>query len=97
MGSITEKTKVTKDGKTVTEYRAFIRRKGFESKSKTFTSKREAQTWIRNNEADKAMTKTVQGKTFGTLLDDFVALAGCGYARMAHLDFWREQFKESGF
>jgi integrase len=93
MGSITEKTKVTKDGKTVTEYRAFIRRKGYEAKSKVFGSKRDAQSWLRNNEADKAMTKTVQGKTLGELLDDFVALAGCNYARMAHLDFWREQFK----
>ena len=95
MGSITEKTKVTKDGKTVTEYRAFIRRTGYTSKSKVFTNKREAGSWIRNNEADSAMSKTIQGKTLGELLDDFVALAGCAYARMAHLDFWREQFKNA--
>ena len=95
MGSITEKTKVTKDGKTVTEYRAFIRRTGYASKSKVFANKREAGSWIRNNEADSAMSKTIQGKTLGELLDDFVALAGCNYARMAHLDFWRDQFKNT--
>jgi integrase len=95
MGSITEKTKVTKEGKTVTEFRAFIRRKGFQQKSATFASKREAQTWLRNNEADSTLKTVSQGKTLGVLLDDFVDLAGCNYARMPHLDFWREQFKDT--
>ena len=92
MGSIVEREKVDKDGKQYVEYRVHIRRKGFQSKSKVFRSKREAQRWLRDNEAASTMVKTATGKTFSALLDDFVALSGCNYARHSQLDFWRDQF-----
>lgn len=96
MGSIVEREKVDKDGKPYVEFRVHIRRKGFKSKSKIFRSKREAQRWLRDNEATSTLTKVVTGKTFTALLDDFVALSGCNYARHSQLDFWRDQFAGRG-
>lgn len=95
MGSIVEGKKIDKKtGKTITQYRAHVRRTGFKSKSKVFASKREAQDWIRNNEADAALEKATEGKgaTFKRLIDDFTAAGNCKYATFAHLDFWLEQF-----
>ena len=92
MGSIVERARVDKDGKHYVDFRAFIRRKGFKSKSKVFRSKREAQRWLRDNEAAATMVKIPTGKTFTALLDDFVDLSGCSYARHSQLEFWRNQF-----
>lgn len=92
MGSIVETRKSGRDGKEYTQYRAHVRRQGFAPKSKVFRSKREAQDWLRNNESDATLKKAGQGKRLDDLLDDFVALGECGYARLSHLDFWREQF-----
>lgn len=96
MGSIVERSKVDKDGKVRVEYRAHIRRKGYASKSKVFASKREAQRWIRNEDAESSMTKIATGKkSFGAVLDDFIALGGCHHARHYQLDFWRDQFQHA--
>lgn len=95
MGSIVESKKLDKkNGKTVTQYRAHVRRSGFKSKSKVFTSKRDAQTWVRNNEADAALVKAAEGRgaTFKSLLDDFTEAGNCKYATFAHLDFWLNRF-----
>lgn len=95
MGSIVESKRLDKKtGKSVTIYRAHVRRTGYKSKSKVFTSKREAQDWLRNNEADTALEKAAQGRgaTFKQLVEDFAGSANCKYASFAHLDFWREQF-----
>lgn len=95
MGSIVESKKVDKKtGKTTTQYRAYIRRAGYKSKSKVCASKREAQEWLRNNEADVALEKATEGRgaTFKRLVDDFSAAGNCKYASFAHLDYWMEQF-----
>lgn len=94
MGSIVESKKLDrKTGKTVTQYRAHVRRTGFKSKSKVFASKREAQDWLRNNEADAALEKVTEGRgsTFKRLVEDFTAAGLCKYASFAHLEFWLEQ------
>jgi integrase len=95
MGSIVEGKRLDKKtGKAVIQYRAHVRRTGFKSKSKVFTSKREALDWLRNNEADTALEKATEGRgaTFKRLIEDFTAAGNCKYATFAHLDFWLEQF-----
>lgn len=94
MGSIVERKRTDKaTGKTVTDYRAHIRRAGFASRSKVFASKREAQDWLRNNETDTALERTARprGKTLANLIEDFVAAGVCKYASPAHLEFWRDE------
>ena len=93
MGSIVETAKVDREGRAYVEFRAHIRRKGYQSKSKTFRSKREAQRWLRDNEATSTLSRMSSGKSFVDLLDDFVALSGCNYARHSQLEFWRDQFR----
>lgn len=95
MGSIVEQKKTGKDGKEVVTYRAHVRRTGFASKSKVFKNKSDAKRWLQDNEAEVTLKRTGLGKPFVDLLDDFVALAGCSYARQAQLDFWREYFYDA--
>ena len=98
MGSITKSIKIDKAAKkSSTVYRAFVRRKGFESKSATFESKREAETWLRDNEATATLRKIslTKGKTFAQFVEEFVAapaMRGTKYWRPDHLEFWIEQF-----
>lgn len=94
MGSIVERKRTDNaTGKTVTDYRAHIRRAGFASRSKVFATKREAQDWLRNNETDAALERTARprGKTLADLIEDFVHAGVCKYASPAHLEFWRDQ------
>lgn len=95
MGSITRKTTISgATGKPVTKFRAYVRREGFASKSKVFLSKREAETWLRNNDSDSAQQRVASGKRLADLIDDFVeAPAGKGtrYWSAAHLDYWRRE------
>lgn len=95
MGSIVERTRTDKaSGKTVTTYRAHIRRAGFASKSKVFATKAAAKEWLRNNESDAALERHEAkpgGKTLASLVDDFVLAGVCKYAAPAHLEFWRDE------
>lgn len=98
MGSITEIKKIDKvTGKTVKNYRAFIRRKGFASLSKVLETKTKAKEWLRVNEADTGLVKLTKGygKTFSDIVDDFVqapATKGTKYWAASHLDYWRAEF-----
>lgn len=93
MGSITTKTTVSNaTSKPVTKYRAYVRREGYASKSKVFTSKRDAQEWLRNNDGDEALERVTSGTTLASLIDDFVEAPpgkGTRYWAASHLDFWR--------
>lgn len=95
MGSITQTKRVEKaTGKTITIFRAYIRREGYASKSKVFTSKTEAKHWIRENEGAAALTKGSTGATFATLVEGFIkapAEKGTKYWVDSHLDFWISQ------
>ena len=94
MGSIVEKKRTDQaTGKTVTQYRAHIRRAGFASRSKVFATRREALEWLRNNENDAALERTARprGKTLADLIEDFVHAGVCKYAAPSHLEFWRDQ------
>ena len=56
MGSIVTAKRLDKaTGKEINVYRAHVRRTGFASKSKVFTSKRDAQDWLRNNDAESTL------------------------------------------
>lgn len=98
MGSITKVQKVDKTtGKTATKYRAFIRRTGYESKSKVLDTKAQAKEWLRNNEADTGLVKLTQGhgRTFEDIVEDFIkapATKGTKYWAASHLDFWIAEF-----
>lgn len=95
MGSIVERKRIDKTtGKTITDYRAHVRRAGFASKSKIFPTRQAAKEWLRNNESDDALEKQVAkpaGKTLADLIDDFIRSGVCQYAAHAHLAYWRDQ------
>lgn len=95
MGSITSTKRVDKaSGKPVTIYRAHVRRTGFASKSKVFTSKRDAADWLRNNDADATLVKAGSGKLLKDLIEDFTQAPpgkGTRYWTAGHLDFWRSE------
>lgn len=100
MGSITATKKTdTATGKTVTTYRAFIRRNVNGkpvSKSKVFATKTEAKDWLRENESSAALAAlgTSAGPTFSDLLDSFVKAPptkGTRFWNAAHIDFWRAE------
>jgi len=98
MGSITEAKKVdAKTGKTIKTYRAFIRRAGYESKSKVFESKSKAEDWLRNNEGDRELVRRTNGhgKTFRDVVDAFIQappVRGTKYRAESHIDFWLSEF-----
>lgn len=100
MGSITETKKSDpKTGKAVTTYRAFIRRKGFASKSKVFSSKAQAREWLRNEEADTVLVKA--GKGYGTTFADIIEAftkapptRGTKFWHPSQLEFWKDEFGE---
>jgi integrase len=98
MGSITEvKKKVGASSKETVTYRAFIRRKGYASKSKVFQTKSEAKEWLRNNEADTGLVKLTKGygKRFVDVVDEFMrtpATRGTKYWAPSHLEFWIAEF-----
>jgi len=98
MGSITNSKRIDKaTGKTTTIHRAYVRRKGYASKSKVFGSKREAQDWLRNNDAEATLQRVTSGKTLRALVEDFVAAPparGTRYWAMPHLDFWIKHLGE---
>lgn len=98
MGSITTAKKVNNaTGKTVTTYRAFIRRNvngKTVSKSKVFATRTEAKDWLRENESDAGLAAIggATGPTFSDLLDAFVLAPptkGTRYWADSHLDWWR--------
>src|SRR5258706_9932078 len=93
MGSITKKTKVDKKTrKTVTVFRAYVRREGFASKSKVCENEREAKEWLRNNDADSSLHRATSGMLFAALVEEFVKAPptrGTRFWVPAHLDFWR--------
>lgn len=96
MGSITKRTKVDKaTGKTVTVFRAYVRRQGFASKSKVCKTEREAKEWLRENDATSSLHKaTPGGKTLSALIEEFVEAPptkGTRYWSASHLDFWKQQ------
>lgn len=97
MGSITESKKVDKQGKQVTTYRAYIRREDV-SRSKVFATRTEAKAWIRENESPDAIKafakKAKTGRDFNDLVEDFVKLGDCAYAKFSHLDFWKAAFAD---
>lgn len=94
MGSITTVKRTDKaTGKTVTVHRAYVRRAGFASKSKVCKSKREAEDWLRNNDADSSLQKAGSGQLLKDLIEDFVLAPpgkGTRYWSAGHLEFWRE-------
>lgn len=96
MGSIVKVEKIDKTtGKKSVRYRAFIRRKGFESQSATFDTRTEAKEWLRNNEGDGKLLKQSAGRTFADLVDDFVKappMKGTKWWKPSQLDFWRSEF-----
>jgi hypothetical protein len=72
-GSIVTTKRVDKStGKVTTVHRAHVRRTGFASKSKVFESKRVAQDWLRNNDAESTLERATAGKTLKALIEDFV-------------------------
>jgi hypothetical protein len=95
MGSIVTTKRVDKStGKLTTVHRAHVRRTGFASKSKVFESKREAQDWLRNNDAESTLERASTGKTLKALIEVFVqapSAKGTRYWSMGHLDFGIEQ------
>lgn len=95
MGSITRREKVDKrTGKVVVDFRAYVRREGFASKSKVCKTEREAREWLRENDATAALQKKTSGKQFGPLVDDFTEAPptrGTRYWSAQHLDFWVEE------
>ncbi|ARU03909.1 integrase [Comamonas serinivorans] len=99
MGSITTSKKNSATGKTITTYRAFIRRNvnGKQaSKSKVFATKTEAKNWLRENESSTALAalSAASGPTFGDLLDAFVKsppTKGTRYWAESHVDFWKAE------
>jgi integrase len=95
MGSIvTTSRRDTSTGKEVKVFRAHVRRKGFISKSRVFYAKREAQDWLRDNEATPTLTKLRHGKTLKQLIEDFVRLSGCKWPKFSQLEFWKDQLGE---
>lgn len=95
MGSITTKTTISKaTGKPVTKHRAYVRREGYASKSKVFKSKRDAQDWLRNNDAESTLARVTSGALLSTVIDDFAeapATKGTRYWSAGHLEYWRAQ------
>lgn len=95
MGSITKAQRVDKaTGKTVTTYRAYVRRTGYQSRSKVFETNAAAKNWLRDNEALSSLAKATHGKTLKLLVDDFIKAPptrGTKYWSAQHLDFWVEQ------
>lgn len=99
MGSITTSKRIDKaTGKTITVWRAHVQRVGFAKKSKQFTSdkhsRRDVDTWLRNNDADATLHKAGSGQLMKDLIEDFTLAPpgkGTRYWNAGHLDFWREQ------
>jgi integrase len=95
MGSIVKTTRVDKaTGKTLIVFRAHVRREGFGSRSKVCKTQREADKWMRENDATAALRKTVSRETFSALLDDFVEakpIKGTKYWTAPHVEFWRTE------
>lgn len=93
MGSITKLQRVDKaTGKTVTVFRAYVRRKGFPSSSKVCETNREAKEWLRNNESDEALRKPTGGPLLADVIEDFVdapPAKGTRFWAESHLEFWR--------
>jgi len=95
IGSIVTATRLDKaTGKEVKVYRAHVRRTGYASKSKVFASKRDAQDWLRNNDAESTLERVSSGKTLKALVEDFTLAPpgkGTRYWSAMHLDFLVEQ------
>lgn len=96
MGSIV-KENVVRDGKKVVRYRAHVRRAGFKSQSKCFTTQADAKSWLRNAESD-AEQKREQDQgiyRFSAVVNAFTstpARRGTKFWTPGHLDYWSEQF-----
>ena len=95
MGSITKGTRIdAATGKTVKVFRAYVRRKGYASKSKVCATEREAKEWLRENDGSANLQRVTSGKTLNSVIDDFIEAPptkGTRYWSASHLDFWREQ------
>lgn len=96
MGSIVPVGKIDKtSGKKYLLYRAFIRRKGYSSKSATFETRTEAKEWLRNNESDAKLVRQSAGRNFADLIEDFIKappMRGTRWHVPSQLDFWRAEF-----
>lgn len=97
MGSIVKLSKVDKTtGKTVTQYRAFVRRMvdgKSVGRSKVCHTITEAKNFLRENEGETALNQLAQntGPLFRDLIDNFVKAPpqrGTRYWDPSHLDFW---------
>jgi len=95
MGSITKTQRVEKrTGKTITVFRAYVRREGFASKSKVCATLRDAKEWLRNNDGDEAQERATSGVTVKALVPMLVEAPpsrGSKYWTAGHLDFWAQQ------
>jgi len=100
MGSITISKKAdSATGKTITKFRAFIRRNvngKSVGKSKVFDTKTAAKDWIRENESSTALAAlgATSGPTFSSLIDAFVKAPptkGTRYWAESHIDFWKAE------
>jgi integrase len=98
MGSIVKTTRVAKaTGKQVTQFRAYVRREGFASRSKVCKTEREAREWLRNNESDSALRKKTTKDTLADLIEQFVdspPMKGTRYWEPSHLDYWKDELGE---
>lgn len=96
VGSITKR--VCKDahtGKQIVQFRAYVRRQGYESKSKVCNTQREAREWLREHEAKAALGKVGSGKSFASLVESFVEAPpakGRKFWSPSALDFWKAEF-----
>lgn len=94
MGSIVKSQRTDKrTGKTVTRYRAYVRREGYASKSKVCATLYEAKEWLRNHDADSALERVTTGKTFKDLAATFAeapAMRGTKAWTPGQLEFWVE-------
>lgn len=96
MGSIVKES-VSRGGKKVIRYRAHVRRAGFKSQSKCFTTQADAKSWLRNAESD-AEQKLEQSQgiyRFSAVVNVFASTPprrGTKFWTSGHLDYWTEQF-----
>jgi integrase len=95
MGSITKLQRIDKKtGNPVTVFRAYVRRKGYASKSKVCSTKPEAKEWIRENDATVTLKKITSGKSFAQMVEEFIEAPptkGTKFWAAPHLEFWKSE------
>ena len=100
MGSIVKES-VTRGGKQVVRYRAYVRRTGFKSQSKTFFKHDDAKAWLRNAESDASQQKVEEDDKskgiyrFSVVASKFAVTPprrGTKFWSASHLEYWEEHF-----